>query len=88
MKVERGGAAVKAHAIEAGIDQDLAKIIAAFGGAASVKDMAIFTPGKVTHTGEYPQKTVRVRPGGDGQGVSTKAAINIANEQAKARKYK
>lgn len=88
MDVKRGGAAVKEHAIEAGIDEDLTRIIAAFGGKSSVKDISIFTPGKLTYISEPPQKVTRVRPGGDGQGQTTKQAIQIAQQQREKGHYK
>lgn len=88
MDVKRGGAAVKEHAVEAGIDEDLSRIIAAFGGKEQVKDIAIFTPGKLTYISEPPQKVVRVRPGGDGAGQSTREAITRSQEEFKKRIYK
>ncbi len=88
MDVKRGGAAVKEHAVEAGIDEDLSRIIAAFGGKDAVKDIAIFTPGKLSYINEAPQKTHRVRPGGDGAGQSTKEAITRSQAEFKKRIYK
>ncbi len=88
MEIKRGGAEVKKHAIEAGIDEDLTRIIAAFGGKAAVKDIAIITPGKMTYIHEKPTKSVRVIPGGLGRGVTLKQAIKAVDEQAKQRKLK
>jgi len=88
MEIKRGGAAVKEHAIEAGIDDDLSRIIAAFGGKSAVKDISIYTPGKLTFINEAPQKVTRVRPGGDGQGVTTKQAIEASQQQRNQGKYK
>lgn len=88
MEIKQGGAAVKQHAEEAGIDDDLTRIIAAFGGKEQVKDIAIFTPGKMTYIREMPQRTHRVRPGGDGAGESTKEAITRSQAEFKKRIYK
>lgn len=88
MDVKRGAAAVKEHAIEAGIDEDITRIIAAFGGKGAVKDVAIFTPGKMTYINEPPQKVVRVKPGGQGMGQSTREAIERSQSEFKKRIYK
>jgi len=88
LDVKQGGAAVKAHAEEAGIADDLTRIIAAFGGKSAIKDIAIFTPGKMTFINERPRKTTRVRPGGDGAGSTTKEAITRSQEEAKKRIYR
>lgn len=88
MEIKQGGKAVKEHAIEAGIDDDLTRIIQAFGGKDQVKDIAIFTPGKMSFIKERPQRVHRVRPGGDGSGVSTKEAIHKSQEEFKKRIYR
>lgn len=88
MDIKQGGAAVKQHADEAGISDDLTRIISAFGGKSAVKDIAIFTPGKMTFINEKPQRVNRVRPGGDGVGESTKQAIERSQAEFKKRIYK
>lgn len=88
MEIKQGAAAVKEHAIEAGIDDDLSRIIQAFGGKEQVKDIAIITPGKMTFIKERPQKVHRVRPGGDGHGTSTKEAIQRTQDEFKKRIYR
>lgn len=85
---QRGAAAVKAHAIDAGIDADLSRIIAAFGGAAEVKDVAIFTPGKLTYINERPPKVHRVGMSGKDAGMSAQDLIDRSMKQWKERAYK
>lgn len=77
---QRGGEAVKQHAEEAGIADDIKRIVAAFGGSSAIKDVAIFTPGKLTYVNEKPRRYVRIKPGGDGNQTTTKAVIKAAKE--------
>lgn len=88
MDIKGGAEAVKQHADDTGLTEGISKIIAAFGGNSQVKDIAIFSPGKLTYLREYPQKVVRVRPGGDGAGQTMKERIQRTTEEAKKRQYK
>lgn len=76
----RGSQAVKEHAQEAGIADDISRIVAAFGGASAIKDISVFTPGKLTYINERPHKYVRIKPGGDGKQTTTKEVIKATKE--------
>lgn len=81
VEIKGGGAAVKAHADEMGLTDGIKKIIDAFGGNDQVKDIEITSPGRKSYLRSNYPESVRVRPGGEGTGVTTKELINEQKSQ-------
>lgn len=59
MIVETGRAAVWAHCVESGIQDDIKMISKYF----DIKDISVIFNGKFTYMDERPRKYVRVKPG-------------------------